>query len=130
MGPAPRPLTQSLLFGGRGCSSCVAEWPWLLAVVAVLASAAFGLYWAPAMALLVDAAQRIDLELAWAFALMNLAWAPGQALGSAAGGAIARATTDAVPYLTLSGTCAATLLVLRRSGSDSCDARSRLEMHV
>lgn len=92
-------------------------WPnqaWLLGVAAVLASAAFGLSWAPAMAVLADAAQRIDLHLAWAFALMNLAWAPGQALGSAAGGAIAKATSDAVPFLLLSGACVATLLALRR----------------
>jgi hypothetical protein len=45
---------------------------------------------------------------------MNLAWAPGQALGSAAGGAIAKATSDAVPFLLLSGACVATLLALRR----------------
>jgi hypothetical protein len=81
----------------------------------VLASAAFGLSWAPAFALIADAAEAIGLELAWAFALMNMAWAPGQALGSAAGGALAKATSDAVPYLILSGLCAATLVALRRS---------------
>ena len=67
-----------------GCAAA-ALLPWpneavLLAVVAVFACAAFGLSWAPAMALLADAAKRIDLDLAWAFALMNLAWAPGQAI--------------------------------------------------
>jgi len=110
-------LSISLLASAAGAA--LLPWPdkaSLLGVVAVLASAAFGLTWAPAMALLADSAQRIELDLAWAFALMNLAWAPGQALGSVAGATLARATSDAVPYLLLSGTCAATLVVLRRAG--------------
>jgi len=108
-----RAASVSLVFSAA--AAAVLPWPndaVLLGVVAVLACAAFGLSWAPAMALLADAAKRIDLDLAWAFALMNLAWAPGQALGSAAGGAVARATTDAVPYLALSGVCVATLVLL------------------
>jgi len=111
-----RALSISLAASATGAA--LLPWPQegaLLAVVAVLASAAFGLFWAPAMALLADTALRIDLHLAWAFALMNLAWAPGQALGSAAGGAIAKVTSDAVPYLLLCGACLATLAMLRRS---------------
>jgi MFS family permease len=108
----------SISLAASAVGAAVLPWPdavALLAVVAVLASAAFGLSWAPAFALIADAAEAIGLELAWAFALMNMAWAPGQALGSAAGGAVAKATSDAVPYLILSGVCAATLVVLRRS---------------
>ena len=108
----------SIALAASAVGAAVLPWPdeaVLLGIVAVLAASAFGLAWAPAFALIADAAESIGLELAWAFALMNLAWAPGQALGSAAGGAIARATSDAVPYLLLSATCAATLLVLRRS---------------
>jgi MFS family permease len=110
-----RPLSIGLAASAVGAA--VLPWPTdaaLLGVVVVLASTAFGLFWAPAMALLADAAHRIDLDLAWVFALMNLAWAPGQALGSGAGGAVARATTDAVPYIALSVVCAATLVALRR----------------
>jgi len=110
----------SISLAAATVAAAVLPWPSrapILGVVAVLASASFGLAWAPAMALLADAAQRIDLNLAWAFALMNLAWAPGQALGSAAGGAVANATSDAVPFLVLSATCAVTLLVLRRSAN-------------
>ncbi|HEX3454042.1 MAG TPA: MFS transporter [Gaiellaceae bacterium] len=108
----------SISLAASAVGAAVLPWPdavALLAVVAVLASAAFGLSWAPAFALIADAAEAIGLELAWAFALMNMAWAPGQALGSAAGGALAKATSDAVPYLILSGLCAATLVALRRS---------------
>ncbi len=113
-----RAVVVSLVTSAVGAA--VLPWPghkWFLGVVAVLALPAFALSWAPAMALLADAAQRIDLDLVWAFALFNLAWAPGQALGSAAGGAVARATSDAVPFLVLSGICVATLLALvRRAG--------------
>jgi MFS family permease len=110
-----RPLSIGLAASAVGAA--VLPWPSdaaFLGVVVVLASTAFGLFWAPAMALLADAAHRIGLDLAWVFALMNLAWAPGQAFGSGAAGAIAKATTDAVPYLTLSLACTATLLALRR----------------
>ena len=47
-------------------------------------------------------------------ALINRAWAPGQALGAALGGAVAQATSDAVPWLTLSVFCVGTLAVLVR----------------
>ena len=107
----------SISLAAAAIGAAILPWPEeaaLLAVVTVLACAAFGLFWAPAMALLADSAQEIGLDVAWAFALMNLAWAPGQALGSAAGGALARATSDAVPYLILCGACVATLLVLGR----------------
>lgn len=110
------PLVGGLLASAVGAA--LLPWPpWgtALAAVAVLASVAFGAFWVPAMSLLTDAAERIGLDLAWAFALVNLAWAPGQALGAAAGAALARATTDAVPYLILSGACAATLVALARS---------------
>jgi MFS family permease len=118
----------SVSLAASAVGAAVLPWPnqaWLLGAAAVLASAAFGLSWAPAMAVLADAAQRIDLHLAWAFALMNLAWAPGQALGSAAGGAIAKATSDAVPFLLLSGACVATLLALRRHRSNARELARR-----
>ncbi len=50
-----------------------------------------------------------------AFALVNLAWASGQAGGSAGAGALARATADAVPYLLLCGACLLTLVAMRRA---------------
>jgi MFS family permease len=91
--------------------------PWpdvagILAALAVIAAVSFGMFWAPSMSFLTETADRIGLDIAWAFALINLAWAPGQALGALGGGALARVTSDAVPYLLLSGACVATLLVL------------------
>ena len=113
-------LPLSIGLAASAVGAMLLPWPEraaVLAVVAVLSAAAFGFFWAPAMAMLADSSERRNLDPVLAFALMNLAWAPGQALGSAAGGAIARATTDAVPYLALSALCVATLVFIRRSPS-------------
>jgi MFS family permease len=108
------PLTAGL--AGSAVLAALLPWPqraWLLAATVVLAAMCFGTFWAPAMSLLIDAGERVGLDHALAFALVNLAWAPGQALGSTLGGGSARATSDKVPYLVLSGLCVASLAVLR-----------------
>ncbi len=64
------------------------------------------------MSMLADRAEAIGLDYAYGFALINLAWAPGAAAGSALGGAAARATSDAAVYLTLSALCVFTLFTL------------------
>jgi MFS family permease len=92
-------------------------WPanaWLLAGVVVCAGFAFGSFWTPAMSMVTDAAEETGLEYGYAFALVNLAWAPGQAGGAAIGGAVASATTDAVSYLSLAVLCLVTLGALTR----------------
>ena len=93
--------------------------PLVLALLVVAAAIAFGTFWTPAMSGLSDAAEARGLNYGYAFALVNLAWAPGQATGAALGGAVAKATADAVPYLTLSGLCALTLAGLWRSTRSS-----------
>jgi hypothetical protein len=45
---------------------------------------------------------------------MNAAWALGALVGPAAGGAIAAASGDVVPFVVSAGLCAATLAVIRR----------------
>jgi len=97
--------------------SFVLPWPasaWLLAAVVVNAGFAFGSFWTPAMSMVTDEAEAIGLDYGYAFALVNIAWAPGQAGGSAIGGALASATSDAVPYLCLSVICLATYAMLAR----------------
>jgi MFS family permease len=88
-----------------------------LAVLVVAIGGALGGFWAPAMALLSDAAERHGLDHGLAAALMNLAWASGQILGSGAGGAIANVAGDAVPMTIAAGLCGCTLLVVARSAS-------------
>jgi MFS family permease len=99
-------------------------WPdsaWLLAALVIAAGMAFGVFWTPAMSHLTDLAERRGLDYAYGFALVNLAWAPGQAIGASGGGALARATSDAVPYLVLAGLCVLSLAAVSpwRSASSS-----------
>jgi predicted MFS family arabinose efflux permease len=81
----------------------------LVGVTVLLAIASLGVFWAPAMAMLSDAAEKSGLDQGLAFALSNLAWAVGHLVGSGGGGALAEATVDAVPYGVLGVACAATL---------------------
>ena len=90
-----------------------------LAALVVIASMTFGSFWTPAMALLSDEAEARGLSYAYAFALINVAWAPGQALGSVGGGALAEVTSDTVPYLLLAGASLITFAVLWRSARSS-----------
>jgi MFS family permease len=86
--------------------------PWVLSLVIVSAGFAFGSFWTPAMSMSTDAAEHVGLDYGYAFALVNIAWAPGQAGGAALGGALAAATSDAVPYLLLCILCVLTLLAI------------------
>jgi MFS family permease len=81
----------------------------LVAIAVLLAIAALGVFWAPAMAMLSDASEKAGLYQGLAFALSNLAWAVGHLVGAGGGGALAEATADAVPYAVLGAICAATL---------------------
>jgi MFS family permease len=90
------------------------ESPWLLAVFVVAGGFAFGSFWTPALSMVTDAAEARGLDYGYAFALVNLAWAPGQAGGSAIGGTLASATSDAVSYFGLAAICLVTLVALMR----------------
>lgn len=85
----------------------------LLAVLIVAIACNLGAFWAPAMAMLSDASEAAGLDQALAAALMNLAWAAGQIVGSAGGGALAKATGDAVPMACAAAACAVTLALAR-----------------
>ena len=107
------PLRAGLV--GAAATTAVLPWidrGWLLAAFIVLAACAFGTFWTPAMSMVADRAEVIGLDYAYGFALINLAWAPGAAAGAALGGAAARATSDAAVYLTLSGACVVSMLML------------------
>ncbi|MET0836448.1 MAG: MFS transporter [Thermoleophilaceae bacterium] len=88
----------------------------LMALAVMLAFASLGGFWAPAMALLSDASEESGLDQALAFSISNLAWAIGHVVGAGAGGAIAEASSDAVPYAALGVVCAATLAGLQLMG--------------
>lgn len=87
----------------------------LLSVVIALETVTLGTFWAPAMAMLSDAADSQGMSQGRALALVNLAWAAGQIAGAAGGGTLAKATSDAVPFVLAAALCGATLgLLLRR----------------
>src|SRR2546428_276106 len=117
LGAVPSYTRSGPAFGTVAPLALVLRWPdsaWLLAVVIVGAGFAFGSFWTPAMSMITDEAEAVGLDYGYAFALVNIAWAPGQAGGSAIGGALASATSDAVPYLGLAGLCVLTLIALAR----------------
>ncbi|HEU0023457.1 MAG TPA: MFS transporter [Thermoleophilaceae bacterium] len=87
----------------------------LMGLALLVAVAALGAFWAPAMAMLSEASETAGLDQALAFGLANLAWASGHMAGSAGGAALADATADAVPYALLGITCAVTLAGLTRA---------------
>jgi MFS family permease len=95
----------------------------LLGLMVVFTFAALGGFWAPGMALLSEASEEAGLDMALAFSISNLSWAVGHLVGSGAGGAIADATADAVPYAMLGVLCVVTLLGVISLGR-SAPARS------
>src|SRR5207247_5661091 len=110
-----RPLRAALL--ASAIVTLLLPWPesaWLLALVIVSAGFAFGSFWTPAMSMITDEAEAAGLDYGYAFALVNIAWAPGQAGGAAIGGAVASLTSDAVAYVGLSALCVVTLLSMLR----------------
>jgi predicted MFS family arabinose efflux permease len=93
-------------------------WPnaaWQLIALVILAAPAVGMLWAPSMALLSDGAEALGIAQGLAFALSNLGWSIGQTAGAAASARLAEATSDAVPYLLLSGVCGVTIAILARA---------------
>lgn len=86
----------------------------LLAVLLCGTVAALGTFWAPAMALLTDAAEGAGVGHAMAIAIANLAWALGHVIGGGVGSGLADLTTDAVPYALLSALCLLALVTVAR----------------
>jgi MFS family permease len=84
------------------------------AALLVVTTAAFGTFWAPAMALLSEAAEAMGAHQGLAFGLVNLAWAVGMVTGAAGGGTLAGATADIVPFAVLSVLCVGTFVALAR----------------
>jgi len=123
--------TNAPLVAGLCASFVVAAllpWPdnrFVLAALVICAGVSFGAFFTPGMTLLTHLSEERALDYGYTFALVNLAWAPGQTLGAAGGGALAHATADAAVYLALAGVCALTLAGLWRSQrSTNSTARS------
>ena len=111
----------------RSSSRALLPWPdqpFVLAVARRRAPAlAFGTFFTPGMTLLSNVAEERGLHFGYAFALINLAWAPGQTLGAAGGGALAHLTRRRRSVPALSGVCALTLAPV--GGAHRSDASVR-----
>jgi len=83
-----------------------------LMVLLIVGMPAYGVLFTPAMTLVSTGADRLQVNQGLLFGISNLAWAAGQGIAAAAGGAIAQATTDLVPYALLAAACLASLLAL------------------
>jgi MFS family permease len=81
----------------------------LIAALVCAAAISFGSLYTPGMSLTSHRAESAGLAQGIAFGVMNTAWALGELVGPTAGGALADAAGDAVPYLMGACLCAATL---------------------
>lgn len=82
----------------------------VVAALVLVAGIAYGAFYTPGMTLISDGAERRGIAPGLAFGVMNGAWAAGNVVGPALGGALAQAAGNAVPYLLLAATCLLTLL--------------------
>jgi len=87
-----------------------------LIVLLIVGMPAYGTLFTPAMTLVSTGADRMQVNQGLLFGIDNLAWAAGQGIAAAAGGAIAEATTDLVPYVLLAAACLGSLLILGPAG--------------
>ena len=89
--------------------------PWLIGLLVVLAAGAFNATLVPGTALFSRGTEKAGMERAVAFAITNFAWASGYAVGAPMGGFLADLRGDALSYLTLTGVCLLTIVLLRRT---------------
>ncbi|HEX3966115.1 MAG TPA: MFS transporter [Trebonia sp.] len=100
---AARPLAISLTVGVvAGVAFALPASAVSLVAIIVVCDPFFGWLFTPAAALTSEGSARLGLNQGLGFALTNLTWAGGQAVAASATGALAQATSDAVPYLLLS----------------------------
>ena len=74
-----------------------------------VAAIAFGGFYTPGMALVSDRAETVGLAQGLGFGIMNTAWAVGNMTGPSAGGALAEAAGDWLPYSLAALLCLLTL---------------------
>lgn len=104
---------------GAGLTALLLPLPgtaWVLAGATLATVIALAFFWAPAGAMLSEAAESAGLDQGLAFGVLNLAWAGGQVVGGGASGALADLASDAVPYALLGALCLVTLVLARDRG--------------
>lgn len=84
--------------------------PVVVMILTGVAAVSFGGFYTPGIALVSDRAETVGLSQGLGFGIMNTAWAAGNMTGPAAGGALADAAGDWLPYGLAALLCALTLL--------------------
>jgi MFS family permease len=110
-----RLLPSLIALAGSAAVIALLPWPdvaWVLGGLVIALGPVIGILWAPAIAMLSDAAEARGLHQGIAFALTNLAWASGALLGAAGGSKVGQEVSDAAAYLTLAVLCLLTCAVL------------------
>jgi MFS family permease len=123
-------LPLKLGLGGSAIVAALLPWPAngvVLALLVVMAGLAFGTFFTPGLTILSHACESLGLDHGYTFALVTLAWAPGQTAGAAGSGALAHATSDQVPYLLLAGVCALTLAAVWRARTSTASTGPSVE---
>jgi MFS family permease len=85
-----------------------------LVIVGLASGPVIGVLWTPGLVLLGEGSDHAGFDHTYAFALMNLAWAAAQSVGTAGGGALAHATSDVVPLALVAGVAVVTATTMTR----------------
>jgi MFS family permease len=101
----------ALVVTAAGASTMLAA----LVIVGVLSGPVIGLLWTPGLVLLGRGSDELGFDHTYAFALMNMAWAAAQTIGTAGGGALANATADIVPLALVGGVAVVTAATVTRA---------------
>ena len=91
----------------------------LITLGLILIAPVLGMNWAPAMALLSEGAEARGIDVSLGFGLANMGWGIGATVGAAGGGALAKATSDLVPYAILAAVALLTVSALRGRAGDA-----------
>ncbi len=111
---AALPVRVALVAGGLTSLALAADSrPLFYAPLVVVAAMAYGVLFTPAFSLIANGAESSGLAQGMGFGFMNAAWAVGAVAGPAAGGAIANATGDWIPFVLAALLCAGALVVVR-----------------
>lgn len=111
-----RGLVSPALIAGTGLALAL-PWvhdKWALAPLVAVTAVCFEAFWIPGTSLLSEGIEGAGVHQSLGFALMNLAIGPGFIVGSAAGGALAAATGDTVPYIIVAVLSGLSFAVARR----------------
>ena len=101
--------------------------PIALVALTLAAGVAYGAFYTPALIALSHSAERIGLAQGLVFGLMSLAWATGNTVGPLAGGALADAVGNALPYALAAVVCGLTLVFVRRLQDERAAATAAID---